>query len=188
MFACVLRWAGRRRWAFGARAPCKSDEDGRLGRVRRASLTNMDAWGAFPALRWREMPVVARRMCHNREFFVAYGPYWGDMARHTRHKRKSSSAAPSACATNASLRQLFPPHVPQVDFSVSCSFYACHERSSLSPLYAINQVPASWPRCMRPTYRSGHSTCSLQPRKTLRGRDGRRHHPVRQIHREEMSS
>lgn len=153
---------------------CGPGEDGRLGRISRVTLARNAGCGASNV----PQPRV----------FVAYGPYWRDMARHTRHKRKSSSPVPSTRATNARLRQLFPPHAPQVEFSVSCSFYACHERSPLSPLYAINQVPASWPRCMRPTYRSGHSTCSLQPRKTLRGRGGRRHHPVRQIHREEMSS
>ena len=116
----ALRWPGRQRWELGVRMLCGPGEDGRLGRMRRASLTSMSVWGAFPALRWREMPFVARRMCSNREFSSYMATYWCDMARHMRHKRRFPSAAPSACTTNASSRQLFPSHAPQTAFSVGC--------------------------------------------------------------------
>ena len=177
----------RRRWVLGAHAPCRSDEHGRLWCIFGVTLARNAVCGASDV----PQPRV----------FVAYGPYWRDMARHMRHKRKSSSAAPSACATNASLRQPLLLHAPQTQVFASCARRMCHKwnfpsvlllrvpRTKL-PVASLCHQPGT---CVIAVLYAPHISkwaLHLQPStpKNLAGGGGRRHHPVRQIHREEMSS
>lgn len=124
-------------------------EDERLGHMRRASLTNMDAWGAFPALRWREMPVVARRMCHNREF--------------SSHMAHIGAIWPGIRATNASLRQPLLLHAPQTQVFASCSRRMCHKWifPSVAPsTRATNEAPRRLSMPSTKYLRHGRAVCA----------------------------